>query len=348
MRLRHAHADGGHVARPERLDARVHPLVLADDVLGALVLRCAQGAAVLRKAGAVDVAQVRHLGVAGSLRDALARGEAVGPQLRVLAVDELVRRVRVREDELRAGEGRVAVVQRAAVEVEEIPSFSEARAELVKDAAAHPHEVVFGRLRGLDLGELVQLANRVREEPPEEVGGRHLDGSGAGHASARRDIRGHESIKAAHLDVQLQELADDADDVVRPGLVAGLLVGVHRLAHIELHHLREGLRGDAAHRGIRRLAGDDHVPVNRTGKDVALVVVCVVPEDLCAAGSDAERHGSRSEGVGEALHRSVPELCRWRGGRAGRAEEAAHVATCPARAVVWRKVLGLARVFEYT
>ena len=54
-----------------RLDARVHPLVLADDVLGALVLRRAQGAAVLRKAGAVDVAQVRHLGVAGSLRCAL-------------------------------------------------------------------------------------------------------------------------------------------------------------------------------------------------------------------------------------------------------------------------------------
>ena len=62
------------------------------------------------------------------LRDALARGEAVGPQLRILAVDELVRRVRVREDELRAGEGRVAVVQRAAVEVEEVPGRPDAAA----------------------------------------------------------------------------------------------------------------------------------------------------------------------------------------------------------------------------
>mmetsp|Transcript_58161 Transcript_58161/g.173015 ORF Transcript_58161/g.173015 Transcript_58161/m.173015 type:complete len:234 (-) Transcript_58161:7-708(-) len=216
-----------------------------------------------------------------------------------------MRGVRVGENEHSTPERHIVVVQRAAIEEQQGTAASHTRAELVEDAAAHADKVVLSCLCGLDEGEVVQLADGVGEEPREELGRGHLHGRRAGHAGARWYVRCQEGIEIAHLHPELGELVDDSDDIICPGLVTALLRGV---GDGKLNHNAfEGIRGQTAGLAVVRRTGSNNILVDSCRKDVALVVVSVIAEDLGTAGSYPKGCGPRAESCRKTAHGRVPQ-----------------------------------------
>mmetsp|Transcript_122563 Transcript_122563/g.357910 ORF Transcript_122563/g.357910 Transcript_122563/m.357910 type:complete len:301 (+) Transcript_122563:147-1049(+) len=185
VRGRHELAQELRVALLQGVDACLHTLVLEHNVMGDAALRRGQPRAVFGKGRSSHVSQVRDRLIPGCLAQSRGRREAARPQLVVLAIHELVRRVRVGKDEHGTSKRHVVVAQRAAIKEQQGTAASHARAELVKDATAHAHKVVLSCLCRLDQRQVVQLTDGLGEEPGEELGGGHLHGRGAGDAGAR-------------------------------------------------------------------------------------------------------------------------------------------------------------------
>mmetsp|Transcript_71159 Transcript_71159/g.189206 ORF Transcript_71159/g.189206 Transcript_71159/m.189206 type:complete len:290 (+) Transcript_71159:509-1378(+) len=289
--------------------------------MGDAALRVGQPSAVALECGRSHVPQVGDGAVARRLAQGGRGRETALTELSVLAIHELVRRVRVGEDEHGALERHVIVVEVAAVEEQQGTAPPHAGAELVQDAAAHAHEVVLGRLGRLDQGDGVQLADSLGEEPREELRRGHLHGGRAGHAGTGRHVRGDERVEAANLHAELGDLIHNPNDIVGPGLLAGLLRGA---VDAELHHdAFERVRRQSAGSAIVGRTGRDDVPVDGRREDVALVVVRVVAEDFCTAGGYPEGSGLCAEGGREAVDGGLPQGCGCTPALAGKALEAA-------------------------
>ena len=270
MRLVHPTADRLVVAPPQRIADIEHTALLADDVAGTLVI-------LLRNLPLHGI-ELLHRGAAQELLSQhpghpLARSAAVV----VGRPHQLVLHARIEQHQtvsLRV-EGKVLILERAAVETNQIAPLAEDRGELVHDAAVDAAVVVLGRLADFRQFELVDAAL------PQLV-----EGKGIGrferrrrrHARTQRHVARKDRIEAADAAAALLHLTADAEDVARPRLC-----GLVRLAQTELRGLVHVERpGPHALRAVGTDGCHDTL-VHRSGEDEATVVVRMFADEVDAS-----------------------------------------------------------------
>ena len=181
-------------------------------------------------------------------------------------------------------EREVGILQRTAVQTDQVALLSENRGELVHDAAVYAAVVVFGRLADLRQFELVDTA--VIEVVQRKGIGR-LQRCRRRHAGAQGHVSGKHRVEAADLAAALLNLAADAEDVACPAL--GRFV---RLVQTELRAFAQVERIGA--HPVRAVEPDrcDNPLIDRPREDEAPVVVRVLADQV-----DAARRGEQDSSL---------------------------------------------------
>ena len=189
-------------------------------------------------------------------------------------------------------QGDRAVLQAAAVQHHGTARDTTGGRELVHQAAAHTHVLVFGTLR--DARDL-----EWRERGPagwgHRPGGCQLEGGRRRQTRALRQGAHEHAPEPGHRQVRTCHLPGGAREVVDPQAAGRTHLGhVHRIGRpgrVERH------RCATITRGLQR---DADLEVDGHRQHVAVVVVGVLADEVHAAGSAHDSHGGRVAGpVGE-------------------------------------------------
>ena len=287
MRLVHARADRLVVALLQSLADVEHPFLLADDITGPFV--------VLLRDPVPDGIELLHRSSAQELlpehlRHTLARGAAVV----VGRTHQLVLHARIDEHQpvaLRI-EREVGVLQRAAVQPDQVALLAEHRGELVHDAAVHAAVVVLGGLADLRQLELVDAA---AAEVVQREGVGRFQRRRRGHARSQRHVARENRVETADRPAALADLAADAENIPRPAL--GRLV---RLLEAELRRFAQ-IERIGAHT-IRTVEPDGRhdALVHGSGEDETSVVVGMFADQIDTPRR-GEQHGARTVKLFEFL-----------------------------------------------
>ena len=187
-------------------------------------------------------------------------------------------------------EGDALELERAAVDLEKALLPAVDVDELVHDAAADAHELVLGFLGQLDQGQVVDL------QPGEGVQGEGqaaLERGRRGHARPDGDVAAEDAVEAADAVARLEELVDDALEVVGPAER-----GAVELADLAAEFLVVVVGDEVADAVGPGRDGEDDGLVRGAGQDEALVVIGVLADEVDPAGGDDEEGFVRESACG--------------------------------------------------
>ena len=271
----HPLADRFVVTLFERIADIEHTLLLADHVAGTLV--------VLLRNLILDGIELLHRGAAQELlpehlRHPLARSPAVV----VGRTHQLVLHARIEQDEFvtLGVEREIGILQRTAVQTDQVALLAENRSELIHDAAVHAAIVMLGGLADLRQFEFVD-AQRIEVVQRKGIG--RLQRCRRRHAGTQRHVAREYRIETADLTAPLLNLAAYAEDIASPalgGFIGFVQPELRAFTQVERigPHLVRAVEFDGRHDSF----------VNRPRENEAPVVIGMFPDQV-----DTPRRGEQ-------------------------------------------------------
>ena len=179
-------------------------------------------------------------------------------------------------------EREVLVLQGFAVEEDEAAGLTEARSELVHNAALHAAVVVLGALA--DLGEFELVDGPAVEQVIDGESEGALKGGRRREACAERHVAGKNGIEAFNLAATLDGFAAHAEDVASPESFR--LVRLFK-SEFGIFVEVQGVSPDLI--GSVRLDFSHYALVDGSREDVASVVVGVLADEVDTSGGSIDR-----------------------------------------------------------